>query len=385
MATQRLYNLARMTTSTTGTGTMTLGSAVAGFLSFAGAGVSDGETVTYAITDGSNSEVGRGVYTSSGTTLSRATILTSTNSGSAINLSGSAQVMITVAAEDFNTIPQGILQTSTAVNDTLTLRARDVDGSSWVNFVVLTAANTPTATIGGTGTGVTVTALNTGLKIEDTNASHALTIAAGSDLTANRTLTLTTGDASRTLTLSADVTLTGSPVEQGLHTIWVPAGAMVARTTNGAASGTVEMTTNKNMFKTLDFDTTTQEFAQFSIRMPKSWDEGTVTFAPIWSHASTATDFGVVWGLAGVATSDDDAGDVAFGTAQTSTDTGGTTNDIYQGPTSSAITIAGTPAAGDLVMFQIARNPSDGSDTMAIDARLHGVTIFYTVNAATDT
>ena len=168
------------------------------------------------------------------------------------------------------------------------------------------------------------------------------------------------------------------------QTIWVPAAAMVARTTNGAASGTAEMTTNKNMFKTLDFDTTTAEYAQFAIRMPKSWNEGTVTFAPVWSHASTTTNFGVVWSLAGVAISNDDAGDVAFGTVQTSTDTGGTTNDIYEGPESSAITIAGTPAANDYVMFQVARVPSNGSDTMAIDARLHGVVLFYTVDTATD-
>ena len=168
------------------------------------------------------------------------------------------------------------------------------------------------------------------------------------------------------------------------QTIWLPATAMASRTTNGAASGTVEMTTNKNMFKTLDFDTTTQEYAQFAIRMPKSWNESTVTFAPVWSHASTTTNFGVVWSLAGVAVSDDDAGDVAFGTVQTSTDTGGTTNDVYQGPESSAITIAGTPAANDYVMFEIGRVVANGSDTMAIDARLHGIVLFYTTDTATD-
>lgn len=171
---------------------------------------------------------------------------------------------------------------------------------------------------------------------------------------------------------------------QGKETIWIPATAMIARTTNGAAAGTVELTTNKNMVKTLDFDTTTQEFAQFSIAMPKSWNNGTVTFQPVWSHASTTTNFGVVWALQAVATSDDDAMDVAFGTEQTSTDTGGTTNDRYIGPESSAITIAGTPATGDVVQFQIKRNVSDGSDTMAIDARLHGIKLYITTNAATD-
>lgn len=174
-------------------------------------------------------------------------------------------------------------------------------------------------------------------------------------------------------------------VPYGKQSIWVPAGAMTTRGTNGAAGQTIEMTTNKNMVKTLNFDSATQEFAQFDIRMPKSWDEGTVTFIPVWSHAATATNFGVVWGLDAVAVSNDDALDVAFGTAQTSADTGGTTNDSYQGPESSAITIAGTPAAEDLVLFRIHRDPANGSDTMAIDARLHGVLILYTNDTTSDT
>jgi len=191
---------------------------------------------------------------------------------------------------------------------------------------------------------------------------------------------LATYDTSATAAKKVNVNKIGT----GKQTIWVPAGAMIARTTNGAAAGTVEMTTNKNMFKTLDFDTTTQEFAQLSIRMPKGWNESTVTFTPVWSHPVTATNFGVVWALEAVALSDDDAGDVAFGTAQTSTDTGGTTNDIYIGPESAAITIAGTPAELDLVMFQVKRVPADGSDTLAVDARLHGLTLFITTNANTD-
>lgn len=216
-----------------------------------------------------------------------------------------------------------------------------------------------------------------------TSAADRVPYFTGSGAAALATFT----SAARNLLDDADVAtmlVTLTARGQGLETIFIPAAAMVSRTTNGAASGTAEMSTNKNMFKTLDFDASTQEFAQFEVWFPKSWNLGTVTFQPIWSHASTTTNFGVVWALQGVARSDDDAGDVAFGTEQTSTDTGGTTNDIYLGPTSSAITIADTPAAGDSVQFQIKRNVSDGSDTMAIDARLHGVRLFFTTNAATD-
>lgn len=88
-----------MTTATTGTGTITLGLAVAGYLTFALAGVVDADVVSYGIIDGSNSETGTGTYTASGTTLSR-TVTKSTNSDAAISLTGNAQVFIMARAGD---------------------------------------------------------------------------------------------------------------------------------------------------------------------------------------------------------------------------------------------------------------------------------------------
>jgi len=97
----KLVNRARMSTSTTGTGTITLGSAENGYQSFDDAGVPDGDVVRYVIEDGANWEVGTGTYTASGTTLTR-TVTESSNSDAAINLSGSAVVFIGPAAQDFS-------------------------------------------------------------------------------------------------------------------------------------------------------------------------------------------------------------------------------------------------------------------------------------------
>jgi hypothetical protein len=90
-------NRAKMTTLTTGTGTITLGSASSGFQSFTAAGVANGNTVTYVIEDGANFEIGNGVYASSGTTLTRTLLSSSTSS--LLVLTGNAVVYVAVIAE----------------------------------------------------------------------------------------------------------------------------------------------------------------------------------------------------------------------------------------------------------------------------------------------
>ena len=86
------------TTTTTGTGTITLGGAVSGFQAFSAIG--DGNTTFYTIAGGGEWEVGVGTYTSSGTTLSRDTVLDSSNSGSLVNFSaGTKDVFVTYPAE----------------------------------------------------------------------------------------------------------------------------------------------------------------------------------------------------------------------------------------------------------------------------------------------
>lgn len=170
----------------------------------------------------------------------------------------------------------------------------------------------------------------------------------------------------------------------GLQTAWVPANAMVARSTNGAASVSREVGTNRVMTKTMDFDTATQEFAQFSVRFPKGWNEGTVQHIPLWYAASGAASAGVVWACQAGAFANAAAIDTAFGTEQTSTDELLAADQVHIAPTSPAITIAGSAKPGDWVTFQVKRNVADAADTLGVDAKLLGSVILFTTDATED-
>jgi hypothetical protein len=165
----------------------------------------------------------------------------------------------------------------------------------------------------------------------------------------------------------------------GTHTIPVLASSMISRTTNGAAAGLTELATNDVMLVSKDFDQTTSEGVQFYVPMPKSWNEGTVTAQFGWTAASGAGT--VTWSISATAFSNDDAMDTAFGSAQAVTDTLITANDMHITDATSAITIGGTPAESDFVVFQITR---DIADTLNADAKLIWCKVFATLIGGND-
>ena len=171
----------------------------------------------------------------------------------------------------------------------------------------------------------------------------------------------------------------------GKDTIWVPAGAMRPTVSNGCATITdVQTTAGRPDMQVLDFDASADEFAQFQIAFPKSWNEGTVTYQVYWTTTATDTD-GVAWALSGQAVSDNDTIDVDYGgTVVVTDDALGAAEDLCVTAESSALTIGGSPAVGDICYFKIGRDVSDGNDDMAEDARLMGVKIFFTTDASND-
>ena len=100
-------NICGFLSSTTGTGsTIAVGSAITGLLTPTQAGISNGDAVSYSIKDGSSTEVGTAVYSSTGPSLTSRTPVNSTNSNAAINLSGAQEVRLTALAADLT--PSGI-------------------------------------------------------------------------------------------------------------------------------------------------------------------------------------------------------------------------------------------------------------------------------------
>ena len=122
-----LVNRAKVATATTGTGTITLGSAESGYQTFADAGVVDADVVRYVIEDGTAWEIGSGTYTASGTTLSRT--LGESSTGALLDLSGTAVVYVSVAADD--------LQSAIGFSDSQTATT-----SSTASTVIATYATT---------------------------------------------------------------------------------------------------------------------------------------------------------------------------------------------------------------------------------------------------
>ena len=249
-------------------------------------------------------------------------------------------------------------------------------------------------------TNKTLTSPKIGTAILDTNGAELLKLTAtGSAINELTLANAATGNGpviSATSSSDSNVDININPLGTGVlksgtaavkiagkETIWVPAVAMYPNSTNGCANLAQVELSNGPEIKTLDFDKDSDEFAQFAVAFPKSWNEGTITFQAYFTADSTNTGT-VSWGLSGVAIADNDSINTAFGTqvAPTAKAHSGTANDLDVTAESGAVTIAGSPSTDEEVFFQISRDVS--ADSLTADAKLLGVKIFFTTDAAND-
>ena len=134
------------TTSTTGTGTLTLAGAVGGFDSFAEIG--DGNTTYYSCTDGTDFEVGIGTYTASGTTLSRDSVLESSGVTASADVNGAVSASTSVAVDgNSGTIAVGMRVRGTGISGVVTV-ATVTSQSAIVLDTAVTLADNAALTFG---------------------------------------------------------------------------------------------------------------------------------------------------------------------------------------------------------------------------------------------
>jgi hypothetical protein len=173
----KLVNRAKMTTATTGTGTITLGSASTGYRTFAAAGVINGDVVRYVIEENGAWEIGNGTYTATGTLLARSLLASST--GSLLSLGGNAVVYVTATAEDFDELAPlaspALTGTPTAPTAAVGTNTTRLATTAFVNAEI--ANDAPTKTGGGaSGTWAINISGNAATATSATSASTATTL-----------------------------------------------------------------------------------------------------------------------------------------------------------------------------------------------------------------
>jgi len=165
----------------------------------------------------------------------------------------------------------------------------------------------------------------------------------------------------------------------GAENININVDACNSQSTNGATLGVTELSTNDIMVAYAAFDASTDEYLQYSMVMPDNWTPGANVQATFyWTTSATAGTGNVIWGAQAVAISNDDALDAAFGTAQTVTDAFIADKDLHISSATSSVTIAGTPAAADTIVWRFYRDADNASDTYTQDTWL--LRVVLTIN-----
>lgn len=268
--------------------------------------------------------------------------------------------------------------------------ATDLAAGKWV--IVGGAGSLTASGLPFTPTG-TLAATNVQSAIAEASLEALQKSANLSDLASPATALASLGAVAKTGdTLSGALTLAGNPSSAlhavprqyvtGRQTVWVPAGAMRPRSSNPCGSlVSAAVGAGQADLTYLSFDPSSTQYAQFSIAMPKGWNEGTVSAQFVWSGGGSGN---CVWGLQAAAYGDGDAMAVSFGTAQEVVDSYIGVNVMSISAETGAITIGNTPAELDTVVFQVYRNAPHASDTMSTANALLGVRLYFTTDAPTD-
>jgi len=257
-----------------------------------------------------------------------------------------------------------------------------------VNYTATgSAVNKPTIVSAATGNPVKVNASGT-----DTNIGVEINPKGTGDFTTGTMVfdadqTIGAGQDNYVLTYdnaSGDISLEAAS-GGGLSTIQhinFQARDMVAPSTGGAVPDTETLATSAAVLQSFYFVGNSDMTVTVSMRLPETWDGGTVKCKLGWGAATGASaDDGVVWTVKAASVANDATVDATWGTPIHITDAVLAVGDMHLTPASGAVTIGGSPTAGDWIVFAIVRNTGAGGDNMVEQAILIDFTIEATLDA----
>ncbi len=177
----------------------------------------------------------------------------------------------------------------------------------------------------------------------------------------------------------------GTAYAAGKQTVNLLAAGMVARDSGGTPTADTQErgTTNPKTLSGYSFATGSNQGLQIAFPMPNSWDGGDLTIR-FWWHCAGGGSGDVRWRARAVCLADgDDFDSTSWGSFSGTEDTRIVGTTVMRSPVVS-VTPGGTGAGQNLLMMEIERQGSSGSDTLALDVVLIAAMMTYTTESATD-
>lgn len=160
---------------------------------------------------------------------------------------------------------------------------------------------------------------------------------------------------------------------------YIPAKDWTSPTTDGALYNETELS-NGLMDTSYFFDGASDEYLTFIYKMPRTWDLGQINFSIDWDAASGSGD--AVWVVQAQCIDEDDAMNTAFTGGVSVTDELVAVGDGQTADTA-ALTVSGTPSAGDLLLLRVYRDADDANDTInGIDCKFRGLNVEFTATTS---
>lgn len=301
-------------------------------------------------------------FVATGSAVNEITVTNAATTGapSIASTGGDTNIALTVAGKGTGAINLG-QATSTGVKLVADQPILDSSDNELVKFSkAATAVNEVTIGNAATGNGPTFSATG-----GDTNIDLNLT---------------PKGTGAVNLPTGCNVKVNGANPKRSI--VLTAAGGWPSTTSGCAAAALSEASTNKQNTFSLDFDKASDENAEWTVVMPDNYDGSTLTAKFFWTAAAGTAGQTVSINIQGRAYANDDAIDQAWGTAVAVSDALIATGDVHVTSESGAITLAGSPAGGQLVQFRVYRDVSE--DDLDADMKLLACRIEYGVSAFSD-